>query len=286
MGKFQEKGTAKRRRDLSRAIHASISFALLLLIILMLSGVINRFVYYPMPYPHGEWNLQTEAGAQDLWLTAADGIRLHAWWFPRPQLRLATLFLHGNAGNVTHRVDHAQAITAAGSSVLVLDYRGYGKSSGHPSERGLYLDADAAYDALVRLGYSPDRIVLHGESLGSAVAVELGSRRPCAELILESPLASLSKMAGLVLPFAGPLLVHGFDTLQRITRVHAPLLVIHGDADEIVPFSQGQAVFSMAHEPKQFWRVLGAHHNDLLYVTGKEYSARLHAFYQSVCRCK
>ena len=87
-----------------------------------------------MPYPEGNWNLQAQADAQDVWLTAHDGIRLNAWWFPKPGSRFATLFLHGNAGNVTHRIDHAQAINAAGAAVLVVDYRGYGKSKGRPSE--------------------------------------------------------------------------------------------------------------------------------------------------------
>jgi uncharacterized protein len=190
------------------------------------------------------------------------------------------LFLHGNAGNVTHRIDHAHAITTAGSSILVLDYRGYGKSKGHPTEQGLYLDADAAYDALTQLGFRPNQIILQGESLGTAVAVYLASRRPCAGLILESPLTSLSNMAGKVLPVVGPLLAHGFNTRSKIGNVHVPLLVIHGDADEIVPFPQGQAVFKAANPPKELWRVPGAHHNDLLYIAGAEYVTRLRAFLQ------
>ena len=235
-----------------------------------------------MRYPQGDWDLQAQAGAQDLWLTTEDGVRLNAWWFPKPRALYATLFLHGNAGNVTHRVDRAQAIASAGSAVLIPDYRGYGKSTGHPSERGLYKDASAAYDALLRPGYEPDRIVLQGESLGSAVAVELATRRKCAALILESPFASLNKMAATLLPFVGPLVAHGFDTYARIARVHAPLLVIHGDADEIVPFSQGEAVFRAANEPKQFWRVADAKHNDLLYAAGEAYVVRLRAFYESL----
>ncbi len=189
----------------------------------MLRRIVDRLVYYPMPYPQGEWELQSQTGAQDLWLTTADGIRLNAWWFPKSDSHFATLFLHGNAGNVTHRIDHAQAITSAGSSVLVVDYRGYGKSKGNPSERGLHLDAQAGYDALLQLGYAPNRIILHGESLGTAVAAELASRRSCAGLILESPLASLSKMAGTVLPVIGPLFTRGFDTERTIRRVRVPV---------------------------------------------------------------
>jgi fermentation-respiration switch protein FrsA (DUF1100 family) len=262
-----------------RIIRACVAAALLVLIFFMLRGIVDRFVYYPMPYPQGEWELQSRAGAQDLWLTTADGIRLNAWWFPKPDSHFAILFLHGNAGNVTHRIDHAHAITSAGSSVLIVDYRGYGKSNGHPSERGLRLDAAAGYEGLLQLGYAPNRIILHGESLGTAVAAELASRRPCAGLVLESPLVSLSKMAGTVLPVIGPLLARGFDTERIIRQVRVPLLVIHGEADEIVPFSQSQLVFAAANQPKEFWRIPGAHHNDLLYIAGDEYIPHLRRFY-------
>ncbi len=248
----------------------------------MLRSIVNRFVYYPMRYPQGEWDSQAAAGAKDIWLNAADGVRLNAWWFPQPDAHFATLFLHGNAGNVTHRSDHAHAIARAGSAVLVLDYRGYGKSEGHPSELGFYLDAEAGYDALLQFGVTPTRIILQGESLGTAVAAELASRRECAGVILESPLTSLGDMAGKLLPIIGPLVARGFDTHKRIAQVRAPLLVIHGDADEIVPFAQGQAVFRRANQPKQFWCVPGAHHNDLLYIAGDEYTARLRAFYNSL----
>jgi hypothetical protein len=242
----------------------------------------NRFVYYPMRYPEGEWGLQGSLGAQDHWLIAGDGTRLNAWWFPKPDAPIATLFLHGNGGNVTHRVDHARAILAAGSALLILDYRGYGKSEGHPSESGFYQDAEAGYDDLLQLGYSPNRIILHGESLGTAVAVNLALTKQCAAIILESPLMSLGKMAGTVAPVIGPLVMRGYDTYSKIRRVHLPFLAIHGDADEIVPFSQGQAVFRAANQPKYFWPVPGAHHNDLLYFAGSAYEKRLHGFYEAV----
>ena len=248
----------------------------------MFQRVINSFVYFPMRYPQGEWNLQQKAGAQDRWFKASDGTALNAWWFPKPDARFATLFLHGNAGNVTHRIDHAHQVVEAGSAFLVVDYRGYGKSQGHPSERGLYEDGDAAYAELMALGYAPDQIIVQGESLGTAVAVDLAARKPCAGLILESPLLSLRAMARMVLPVVGPLLAHGFDTGGKIAHVHSPLLVIHGDADEVVPFVQGEAVFQAANQPKQFWPLPGAHHNDLVYMAGPEYVTRLRAFYRLI----
>src|SRR4051794_16762155 len=244
----------------------------------MLQKFVNQFVYYPMRYPDGDWDGQHRAGAQDVWLSSKDGVKLNAWWFQQPVSGYATLFLHGNAGNVTHRIDHAEAAKQAGSAILVLDYRGYGRSEGRPSENGLYHDADAAYEELIRRGYPPHRIILHGESLGTAVATELASRRKCAALILESPLASLSRMATHVIPVFGPMLAHGFNTERRISDVRVPLLIIHGDADDIVPFSQGQAVYQRANQPKTFWQVSGARHNDLLYVAGNDYVNRLRAF--------
>lgn len=274
----------RRSKALLSSPRAWITASLLVFIVFMFQHLLDRLVYYPMPYPQGDWNLQDEAGAKDLWFTSRDRVRLNAWWFPKSGSRLATLFLHGNAGNVTHRIDHANAINSAGSAVLVLDYRGYGKSKGHPSERGLYLDAEAAYDAVRQLGYEPTRIILYGESLGTAVAVELASRRQCAGLVLESPLASLSEMAGKVLPIVGPLVAHGFNTKALIKQVRAPLLVVHGDADEIVPFSQGEAVFAAANPPKDFWRIPAAHHNDLLSVAGEQYVPRLRAFYASLLK--
>ena len=272
------------RISFAGGVRLCISLLIVLSMIPVRQKIIDQFLYYPMRYPQGEWDAQREAGAHDRWLQAADGTKLNAWWFPKSQARFATLFLHGNAGNVTHRVDHAEAVGQAGSAFLVVDYRGYGKSQGHPSERGLYEDGDAAYADLLSLGYKPEQIILHGESLGTTVAVDLATRKQCAGVVLESPLLSLRAMARTVLPVVGPLLAHGFDTGKKISSVHAPLLIIHGDADEIVPFSQGQAVFEAANQPKQFWAVPGAHHNDLLYTAGPEYVKRLRAFYESLGR--
>jgi len=177
-------------------------------------------------------------------------------------------------------------VRSAGSAVLVLDYRGYGKSEGRPSETGFYTDAEAAYAELLRLGYTPDRILVHGESLGTAVAVDLAARLPCRAVILESPPMSVSKMAGSVVPILGPLLVRGFDTYRKIPHVHVPLLIMQGDADEIVPFSHGQAIFERANNPKRFWRIPGGRHNELLATAGREYTIKLREFYDSLAEVR
>ncbi len=244
----------------------------------------NRAVFHPFKYPAGYWSMREHVGARDVWLEAADGVKLHAWWVPAKGAQWATLFLHGNAGNLTHRSGHMRAITEAGSSVLVLDYRGYGRSEGSPNEAGLYADAEAAYKHLLAEGYPPERIVLHGESLGTAVAVELASRLPCAGVVLEAPFTAASEVARTVLPVLGPMVVRCFDSRERIRRVRAPLLVIHGDRDTIVPHALGRALFEAANEPKAFWSVPGADHNNLREACGAEYEARLRRFYLEIAR--
>ncbi len=244
--------------------------------------VVSRLIFRPLRYPGGKWHTQEELGAQDVWLRTSDGLRLHAWFLEAPGSRLVTMYLKGNGANLTNRPGHLREMTAAGSSVLILDYRGYGKSPGRPTERGLYRDAEAGYDHLIGMGYEPGQIVVLGESLGSAVAVDLVCRRPCAGLTLECPFTSLSAMAGTIVPLAGRLFASGYNTRHKIAAVHAPLLIIHGDRDRTVPHAMGRALFEAANEPKSFWTVEGATHVDLVEVAGPLYRARLQAFYESI----
>jgi hypothetical protein len=244
--------------------------------------VAGLIIFQPTRYPDGWWDTQTKLGARDVWLNASDGVRLHAWWLEAPGSRIATLYLHGNGGNLAYRPGHLREIVASGSSVLILDYRGYGRRSGRPTERGLYRDADAAYDYLIGQGYRSEQIVLHGESLGSAVAVDLAARRPCAGVILECPFPSIAYMAGRIVPLLGPLFVRGFDTRRKIAQVHAPVLIIHGDDDRRVPYTAGRELFEAAHEPKSFWVVEGARHLTIVEVGGARYRTRLQSFYESI----
>jgi len=248
--------------------------------------IVSRLVYQPTRYPGGWWHTQAESGARDVWLRTSDGLRLNAWFVEAPVeapgSRMVTLYLHGNGGNLAHRPGHLREMIAAGSSVLILDYRGYGKSEGRPTERGLYRDADAAYDHLIGMGYGPSQIVVHGESLGSAVAADLAGRRPCAGLILECPFISLSDMAGKIVPLIGRLFASGFNTRRKVAGVHAPVLIVHGDRDRTIPYAMGRAVFEAANEPKSFWTVEGATHVDIVEAAGPLYRAQLQAFYQSI----
>ena len=239
-------------------------------------------LYHPSKYPEGDWDTQRLSGTVDVWMEASDGVKIHGWWVQREGSPLATLFLHGNGSNIAYYASHVQEIVAAGSSVLILDYRGYGKSSGRPGEQGLYRDSEAGFIYLLGEGYRAERIIIHGQSLGTAVAVDLASRRPCAALILEAPFTSASDVAGTVVPFIGPLLVRSFNSLPKIPWIRVPKLFIHGDRDDTVPLRLGQELFAAAQGPKTFWIIPGAGHNDMLETAGPEYRHRLTAFYESL----
>jgi hypothetical protein len=242
----------------------------------------NRAVYFPFSYPQGEWYMQAALNAEDVWLETADRVKLHAWWIGCPGSSLATLFLHGNAGNITHRGTHAREIVAAGSSLLLVDYRGYGKSAGRPGETGLYADAEAGYAHLLSRGYRPGQVVIHGESLGTAVAVDLAARRAAGGVVLEAPFTSARDVAATMLPLIGPMVIWSYNTRSKIHRVRAPLLIMHGDRDEIIPFEMGRALYEAAAGTKSFWPVAGAGHNDIVETAGAAYRERLSAFYKSI----
>jgi len=242
----------------------------------------NRSVYFPSKYPEGAWDVQAQLGAADVWLDTADGVRIHGWQIDRPGARFVTLYFHGNAGNITDRYDHFLGITSSGSSVLMIDYRGYGKSSGWPTEDGIYRDADAAYDYLLKTGHYKGQIILHGESLGTAVAVDLAGRRPCAAVVLEAPFTSGKDVASTVFPIIGPLVMWSFDSRKKVGRIHAPVLIIHGDRDEIIPTRLGQTLFAAAPAPKSLWIVYGAHHNDIVETAGATYREHLESFYENL----
>ena len=256
---------------------------LLLWTYVVLSFLANKATFHPSKYPEGFWDLQAHWNAEDVWLDTADGVRIHGWMIEPDESRgLVTLYLHGNGGNLTHRVDHIQAIVNVESSLLIIDYRGYGRSEGSPSEEGTYRDTEAAYDYLVQRGYRPEQIVAHGESLGTAMATDLASRRPCAGLVLEAPFPSARAVAARVLPVLGPLVTSGLETARKITEVKVPVLIIHGDRDEVIAYQLGREVFDAANEPKQFWTVEGAHHNDIIVSAGAEYERRLAKFHSGL----
>lgn len=222
-------------------------------------------------------------GVEEVTIRTPDGERLAAWWFGVPGAPLATLYLHGNGGYLSVYSEHLLAIRKAGQSLLIVDYRGYGQSTGSPSEAGLYLDAQAAYDWLLQKGYPGERIVVQGLSLGTAVAVETASRNRVGGVVLEAPLSSARAVAAGILPIVGWTLPLGFDSIAKVPALRAPLLVIHGDRDRVIDFSLGEALFAAAPEPKEFLKVPGAGHEDLPMVAGVSYQAALKRLYARCC---
>lgn len=239
--------------------------------------------YHPTRFPNGPWEAQASLGAEDVWLTTADEIRIHGWWVPSAEpSEQVTLFLHGNAGNISHRIDHIPALLEVGAPILLIDYRGYGKSGGTPREYGLYADADAAYAYLLERGYKPEQIIVYGQSLGTAVATDLAARVKCAGLVLESPFPSKKAVAHTVVPYVGQIAVWGMNTYRKLPHVDTPVFVMHGDRDRVIRFGLGEQVFAAASEPKRFWRVEGARHPNIVEHAGAEYVRRLREFYADV----
>lgn len=221
----------------------------------------------------------------DLEIPTDDGERLHGWWIPAPERRRGHVLLcHGNAGNVSDRLVHAQLLTQEGFDVLLFDYRGYGRSTGHPTEAGTYRDARAARQALLSLpDVDPVRIVYLGESLGGAVALHLAEEAPPRGLVLLSAFASIRRMRDVHYPFIPAALVpDAYPSLRRTAQLDVPVLVVHGDRDEIVPVSQGRALFEAARGPKRLEVLPGVGHNDLVMLAGPRLVERIADWYDGL----
>ena len=244
----------------------------------------HSMLYHPTPLSGGtprDFGLPF----QELALKTADGETLGAWFCPRPEQEAPVLlFFHGNAGNREDRLHNVAGLWQAGISVLIFDYRGYGESTGRPSEAGLLADGLAAFDWL-KDQVRPRGIVLFGRSLGGAVAAQVAGRRPARALILESTFTSAPDMAPRVLPLPGiRLLVRSrYDAMAVVRRLEIPLLVIHGTRDELVPFEMGERLFNGASTArKQFRAVEGGRHNDTYLVPGPDYYRWLGEFLNSL----
>ena len=269
----------------------------------------DSFIYFPSKYPEGVWQRaepraregEIIARAEDVQLVAADGVRLHGW-FCTPQVGRAggagsgvalepvktnrtLLFLHGNAGNLSHRYDIIDELVKLPVNVFIVDYRGYGKSEGRPSEQGLYADARAAWDYLTTVrGISPASIVLFGESLGGAVAIDLASNVSACGLVVQSSFTSIADMAAEVMPFAPRFLIRTkMDSLSKIAQVSCPKLFIHSEADDVIPYRLGRRLFDAAHAPKQFYEVKDAPHNLTFDIGGAAIYEALRSFINSSC---
>lgn len=247
---------------------ASAVLAALLLLAVAIYIAQPALVFFPeraVPSTPAEFGLAYEPVA----LRTADGVALGAWWVPAEAARGALVLCHGNAGNIAHRVDKAVLFHELGLSVLLFDYRGYGTSGGRPTERGTYMDMDSAVEHVREVrGVPPERTLFWGESIGASVAVEAATRNPCGGIILESGFTCVPAMAKTVYPWLPTFFVRfGYDSLARIRSVKAPKLILHGPADEIVPYRMGRELYEAAPEPKRFADLRGGHNDGGILVS-------------------
>ena len=216
----------------------------------------------------------------DLTLSTSDGIKLNAWWIPNPDARATLLFLHGNAGNISHRLDSINIFYQLGLSVLIIDYRGYGKSTGKPSEQGTYIDAETAWDYLTKeKKINSDEIIIFGRSLGGAIATQLGEKHLSAALIVESGFTSIADIGKHYYPYLPTSLLTRikYPSINRIPNIKSPVLIIHSVNDDIVPYKFGRQLFDKANNPKVFLEIDG-NHNDGFLVSGKKYTDGVNHF--------
>ncbi len=255
---------------LNLAVMAVITYVTMLLLVFFAQ---SRLIYFPetgrdlIAIPE-----QIGLVYESVEITTTDNETLHGWFIPAPAATAAkgtVLFFHGNAGNISYRLDYLAMLAELGYDTFIFDYRGYGRSSGSPSEFGTYLDAQAAWHYLtVTKGVPPARVVLFGESLGGAVAAWLAAHEKPGALVLASTFTSVPDMAVKIYPFLPARLLSRFEynTLEYLRSVTCPVFVAHSPQDDIVPFEQGRALFQAAPEPKQFLELQGGHNDGFIFM--------------------
>jgi fermentation-respiration switch protein FrsA (DUF1100 family) len=249
-----------------------------------LSGCWNWFVEKQVFFPDTTIE-QTPADFdlpfEDIWFTSSDSIRLHGWLIPASPSTHILLFCHGNAGNISHRLDNVRLLNQRGISVFIFDYRGYGRSDGSISEKGFYLDSEAAHEVARKWAETHKaKLIVFGRSLGGIAATHLGATKSCDGLILESTFTNMGAMARAhyPLPFAESLLKNRLNAVGEIDQVRAPILFFHGDKDRIVPIRLGRGLFEAAPNPKEFVVIPGAGHNDTYFMGGQGYFNKIEDF--------
>lgn len=242
----------------------------------------SSLIYYPdMPGRHLVATPENIGLAyQDVEIITTDNIKLHGWFIPHDKVKNTVLFFHGNAGNISHRLESIEIFHHLGLNVFIIDYRGYGQSEGKTTEQGTYQDAEAAWKYLHDAqGISGQQIIIFGRSLGASIAAWLASKHTPVALIIESGFTSVPAMGQRLYPF---LPIHWvthfkYDTRQYVKRISCPVMVAHSKNDEIIPYDEGREIFAAAPENKQFLALRGGH-NDGFLVSGSSYVEGLRSF--------
>lgn len=232
----------------------------------------------------GAWPSDIGLDYEDVSLTTSDNERLHGWYIPAVDSRGGLLFLHGNAGNISHRLDSIKIFHELDLDILIIDYRGYGQSTGKASEQGTYLDAQAAWDYLINSRRIPaDQIIVFGRSLGGAIGAWLGVQHTPAAVIIESSFSSGVDMAHQLYPFLPVRLITRlkYPVVDYAARLDCPVLVVHSRHDEIIPFTMGQAIYAAVKQQKKFLELKGDHNNGFL-ISQEDYIGGLKDFTQAI----
>lgn len=250
-----------------------------LLIIIVLYFMQSSMIYYP------QQNLTATPAAigldyEEVTFQTSDEVQIHGWFVPSETAELTVLYFHGNAGNISGRLETLDLLNNLGLNVLIIDYRGYGKSGGVPSEKGTYKDAEAAWQYLTEeRATSADKIVIMGRSLGGAIGAQLASNKEAAAAIIESTFTSAEDLGADFYPWLPVrwVLKHEYPTIDYIRRIRVPLMIVHSRDDNLIPFHHGRALYEAANKPKVFVELTGSHNTGFL-DTGVRYQTEIQNF--------
>ena len=252
----------------------------------MIESLVRKFLYYPEPLPPDAPLPHYAREAREVWIDTPDGGRIHTLYWPAPEGRPTILFFHGNAQTVFEWALIRQELTPLDCGLLLVDYPGYGKSHGVPSEATNYDAGHGAYAWLTGDGGVPaERVIFFGKSLGGGIATEVAQGKPALGMVLESTFTSIPAVVKRLIPMlpsGGMMKSEIYDSADKLATIHIPLLVVHGTSDETIPFDEGEKLFLVANKPKQFFRVDGAGHNDVAITAGPEYGRRLRAWLDEI----
>jgi fermentation-respiration switch protein FrsA (DUF1100 family) len=255
----------------------------ILAIYIMLRWFEHKQIYYPsrrMDTAPGQLGRPFE----DVFIPVEHGERINAWYFPAQSSSSPVVLLcHGNAGNIGHRLDLGAMLLEAGAGVLLVDYRGYGRSDGRPGEENTYRDAQAAYHWLMEKGIAGTNIIGYGESLGGGIVSELAMREPLGGLILQSTFSSMTDLGAEIFPWLPVRLISTikYNTRAKLPKIHVPVLILHSPKDDLIPFHHAKDNFAAANEPK-FLREISGGHNDALWSSRPAMEAAIKEFLQIV----
>ncbi|MCK9614499.1 MAG: alpha/beta hydrolase [Candidatus Omnitrophica bacterium] len=265
---------------------------MLRVIIYIILGIVSLAIYVKyleqrnLFFPFREINYTPQEiglSYEDIYFATQDNKKINGWFIPSKNAKYAILFFHGNAGNISHRLDKIKIFHDLGLNIFIIDYRGYGNSEGKPSETGFYLDARASYGYLIdKLKIKPSSIILYGESLGGAVAFELATQVDVLAIITEETFSSVRDVAKDIYPFLPSFFVGDkFNSVSRIGKLTIPKLIVHSKDDEMIPFKHAQKLYESAKDPKMLVAISGSHNSAFL-DSGKDYKNHIREFIEGL----